>query len=178
MKIGILPADFSSILQIIGGECLYGSWPFPGEGWNTALGLLNTLVMFIIPLAIITFCYGTIMWKLKQRSHLSQSGQSGTHRKASKNVTITFCLVALAYIVCNIQHHVTFLMFNLGYPVNWYGNYWNFVVQMVFLNCTINPFIYMLKSRDFQRAVRDLFCMNRTPSNRSQTPPASISSIS
>ena len=47
-------------------------------------------------------------------------------------------------------------MYNLGYKANWNDTYSHFTVLMVFLNCTINPFIYLIKYRDYQEALRVL----------------------
>ena len=47
-------------------------------------------------------------------------------------------------------------MYNLGYDANWNGTYYKFCQIMVFLNCTVNPFIYLFKYRDYQVALQDL----------------------
>ena len=47
-------------------------------------------------------------------------------------------------------------MYNLGFKAKWNGTYFKFTVLMVFLNCTINPFIYLIKYRDYQEALRAL----------------------
>ena len=48
-------------------------------------------------------------------------------------------------------------MYNLGYPLDWDGAYYKFAVLMAFGNCTINPFIYLIKYQDYQRALRSCF---------------------
>ena len=52
-------------------------------------------------------------------------------------------------------------MSNLGYEADWNSNFYKFTVIMVFLNCTINPFIYLIKYQDFQVALKKSFgCRN------------------
>ena len=45
-------------------------------------------------------------------------------------------------------------MFNLGHGLDWNGVYYKFTVLMVFLNCTVNPFIYLIKYKDYQEALK------------------------
>ena len=47
-------------------------------------------------------------------------------------------------------------MYNLGYDADWNGIYFQFTVLMVFLNCTVNPFIYLIKYKDYQSALKNL----------------------
>ena len=56
-------------------------------------------------------------------------------------------------------------MYNLGYEVDWNSTYYKFSIVMVFLNCTVNPFIYLFNYKDFQSALKDLFCCNRLQEN-------------
>ena len=45
--------------------------------------------------------------------------------------------------------------FYLGFEIDWNGLHFKFVVSMRFLNCTINPFIYLINYKDFQQAIAD-----------------------
>ena len=47
-------------------------------------------------------------------------------------------------------------MYNLGYDIDFHGTYYKFCVLMVFVNYTVNPFIYLIKYRDYQQALKDL----------------------
>ena len=76
---------------------------------------------------------------------------------ARKNTIKTFLLVGVCFIICWSNNQVYYLMYNLGYDVNWNGIYYQFTVLMVFLNCTINPFIYLAKYGDYQKALMELF---------------------
>ena len=48
-------------------------------------------------------------------------------------------------------------MYNCGYDLNYNSTYIQFTVLMVFLNCTVNPFIYLIKYNDYQEALRKCF---------------------
>ena len=45
-------------------------------------------------------------------------------------------------------------MYNCGYNVKFNSVYFDFTILMVFVNCTINPFIYLVKYRDYQEALK------------------------
>lgn len=146
------------VLQVILGSCIYGIWPWSGHSWDTPLAILLVILQFLSPLIILGFCYGTIMWKLARAtvpSEISQTHQTDVYQKARKNVAVTFCIVAFFYAVCWAPHQTIYFMYYLGYPVDWNSVLWHIVIQMVFLNCTINPFIYLVKSADFQNALKE-----------------------
>ena len=53
-------------------------------------------------------------------------------------------------------------MGQLGFNTNWNGIYYKFTVLMVFLNCTINPFIYLVNYQDYQKALKSCFgCLKK-----------------
>ena len=127
------------------------------------------------------YCYGRIVWVLTRRidSKLDKtetSPQNSSDNKmhtivrdkfqlARQNTIKTFLLVGLCFIICWLNDQIFFLMFNLGYDVDFNGIYYKFCVLMVFLNCTINPFIYLLKYKDYQHAFREFFGCNREDLN-------------
>ena len=124
------------------------------------------------------YCYGRIVWVLTRRIDLKLDTTETSPRKncsdnkmqtiirdkfqlARQNTIKTFLLVGLCFIICWSNDQIFFLMFNLGYDVDFNGVYYKFCVLMVFLNCTINPFIYLIKYRDYQHALREFFGYNR-----------------
>ena len=80
---------------------------------------------------------------------------------ARRNTIKTLLIVGLCFIICFIicwsQNQVRYLMFNCGYNINFNTTYHQFTILMVFLNCTVNPFIYLIKYRDYQEAFRTFF---------------------
>ncbi len=158
----------TAIFQVVYGHCIYGIWSWPGQGWRlpaaAILGFVQSYILFIF----LGFCYGTILWKLSRRTALSDDSQShrnDVYQKARRNVAVNFCIAAFFFMVCWVQHRTIWLMFSLGHPiVFWNGVYFQLVVvNMVYLNCTVNPTIYLVKSTDFQNALRELMsCKQET----------------
>ena len=144
---------------VCSGECVFGFWP--NALLRRIFGVFLVLISFILPLLILLICYGRIIWILTRRidSTFNNTGnKNDTFQLARTNTLKTFMIVALAFIICWSNNQVYFLMFNLGYDANWNGIYYKFTILMAFLNCTVNPFIYLMKYQDFQKAMKTFFC--------------------
>ena len=100
----------------------------------------------------------------------------GTFELARRNTIKTFLLISICFVICWSNNEVYYFMYNLGYKANWNGTYFKFTLLMVFLNCTVNPFIYLVKYEDYQRALKNLFgcCSKDNFRRRSES---SVSSV-
>ena len=149
--------------QVISGNCLiYAFWQ--SVLLSSVVGIILIFIQFLIPLFILIYCYGRIVWILIRGidSKLNNtSGGADTFQTARNNTTKTLLIVALCFIICWSNNQVYYTMYNLGYQVDWNGVYYKFTVLMVFLNCTVNPFIYLVKYKDYQVALRSLLDHNR-----------------
>ena len=172
---------FSSF-QFVSNVCyLYQFWPSPlAKG---IFGIFALSFTFFIPLIILMYCYGRIVWVLTRRTDSKLSGGSGsrngtgsrsgsgsgssdTFYVARTNTIKTFLTVAVCFVICwsNIEVYSAFYYLSsyLGNDTDWNSTYFNFTIFMAFLNCTINPFIYLIKYKDFQEAIRN--CLFRKKS--------------
>ena len=131
------------------------------------------IIGFLVPLLILTYCYGRILWVLTRRigSNLDKAAtQNDTFHVARTNTIKTFLLVGVFFIICWSNNQVYYLMSKLGYKINWNGTYYKFTVLMVFLNCTVNPFIYLIKYKDYQKALKSCFgCGTKTDKEEPRT---------
>ena len=154
---------------MISGVCVpYDIWP---GVFYSIFGVVIQFILFILPLTILVYCYGRIVWVLHSRignnTSESQSNLDDKFELARKNAIKTFLLVGLCFILCWIQNQVYYLMYNLGYDISLSGPYFNYTILMIFLNCTVNPFIYLIKYDDYQKALKNFMCcMNGEPGNR------------
>ena len=48
-------------------------------------------------------------------------------------------------------------MYNIGYDADLNGTFFGVAILMAFLNCTINPFIDLIKYKDYQQALKHCF---------------------
>ena len=70
-------------------------------------------------------------------------------------------MIASCFIICWSPNQIYYLLYNPGYDVDLNGTFDKFGVLMVFGNCTITPFIYLLKYRDYQIALRESIGYNK-----------------
>ena len=92
----------------------------------------------------------------KIMSQIMDSGKD-KFQLARRNTIKTLLIVGLCFIICWSQNQVRYLMFNCGYELDFNSTYHQFTILMVFLNCTVNPFIYLIKYRDYQEALETFF---------------------
>ena len=162
---------YFSLFQIVSGECLiYSVWPSPL--FRNVFGIFLFSIEFFIPLFILVYCYGCILWTLTRR--LDQRWEktcninqiSDTFQTARKNVIQTFLIVSICFVACWSCEQVYYLLFNLGFNADFNGMFFKFSVVLAFGNCTINPFIYLFKYKDYQLALkRWLPCSKRRKSD-------------
>ena len=89
---------------------------------------------------------------------------------ARRNTIKTLLIVGCCFIICWTQNQVIYFMFNIGYPVDWNSAYFQFTVLMVFLNTTVNPFVYLFNYKDYQIALKQLLHCNNIDNTLSSTP--------
>ncbi|KAJ8030451.1 Alpha-1A adrenergic receptor [Holothuria leucospilota] len=81
--------------------------------------------------------------------------KSSSAQARRRNVTITLFIMFIMYFICWTPNQLTFLRFNLGGPLDFNGFWYHFTVFMAFVNTCINPFIYALKHKQFQKGIKD-----------------------
>ena len=150
---------------------MYAFWPSPL--FSKIIGIFILTTTFFMPLIILIYCYGRIVWVLTRRidSKLSSSGSSDTFQLARTNTIKTLLTVALCFVICWSNVEIYTAIYYLSNDVQsgsyWNNTYFNFTVFMVFLNCTINPFIYLIKYKDFQEALKQCFFRKKSVSEKS-----------
>ena len=151
---------------MIAGVCqLYDIWP---GVFYSIFGVVVQFILFILPLIILVYCYGRIDWVLHNRINIktteSQCNVGDKFQLARKNTIETFLLVGLCFIICWSQNQVYYPMYNLGFDADWDGIYYKYTILMIFLNCTVNSFIYLIKYEDYQKALKNFICCRKVPS--------------
>ena len=118
---------------------------------------------FLIPASVLIYCYCRIIWVLRKRATskmeatTSASG-SEKFKMAERNIIRTLLVVVLFFFLCIGYANIFYLFYTFGYEIDWNSGYYTFSVVMVFLSCTVNPFIYLFNYKDFQRGLKNLFC--------------------
>ena len=161
---------------------------WPSDTVKTVFGFGLITIQFFIPLMVLVICYGKIVWVLTRRINtdlikpksamndsenvsnptdyakiMTQATDTGKDKfqLARRNTIKTLLIVACCFIICWSQNQVRYLMFNCGYDLDFNSTYHQFTILMVFLNCTVNPFIYLFKYRDYQEALKKCLHCNK-----------------
>ena len=145
--------------------CVLSVWP--SHLLSSIWGVTMVCIQFIGPVIILIYCYGRIALMLTRRLGSNLESTSSTpdvenvikskFLKARYNTIKTVLLVGICFIICWVNDEVYYLMYNLGYDADWNGTYFKFCVAMIYMNCTINPIVYLVSYQDYHRALRE-FC--------------------
>ena len=152
------------LLQVTSGKCLLSVF-WPSDLFNSIFGAFLVTIEFFVPLIILIYCYGRIVWTLKRRTNVNIGGNDILTDKfevAKTNTIKTFLIVSICFTICWAGNQVYYLMFNLGFPVSLNSAVYKVTLFMVFLNCTVNPFIYLAKYNDFQMALKKFVAVTKT----------------
>ena len=159
-------------------------------------------IQFFIPVLVLIVCYGQIIWVLTRRINTdliennsdkvsASTDNAGSSTKAvdpgkekfqlaRRNTIKTLLIVGFCFIICWSQNQIIYFMYNCGYDVKFNSVYFDFTILMVFVNCTVNPFIYLIQYRDYQDALKHFFHCNKNQgmSNSFNSSTVSISQTS
>ena len=67
------------------------------------------------------------------------------------------------FVLCWSNNKIYYILDHLGFHANWNGTYYKFTVLMVFLNCTVNQFIYLI---NYQESFEIMFWLSETGRHR------------
>ncbi len=105
-----------------------------------------------------------MIYKRIKNTNFEQSAtnkSTNTLELAKRNTIITLFFVISCFVICWIQNQVVYLLYLIGLNINFYSAYYQYTVLMVFLNCTVNPFVYLIKYKEYQKALKDIIMCNR-----------------
>ena len=181
------------------GVCmLYSVWP--NKFTSQIVGVYLFSVILLIPVFILIFVYGRIAWVLsrkldndiltdKKQTECNHHGKTNVnsatemrmknYELARRNTIKTLTLVAVCFVICWTGNQVWLLFFNFGFQVDWDSPAYQFLVLMICVNSVINPFIYLIQYKDYQKALKSLVCGKRKTSfNEIQSNNTSVTSCS
>ncbi|XP_075039167.1 somatostatin receptor type 3 [Mixophyes fleayi] len=154
----VLPVVFFSGVPKDSGTC-HIAWPEPQQAWKTGFILYTSALGFFCPLLVICICHLLIVAQLRMsgnRVRVAPARRQGPERKVTKMVALT----VTAFILCWLPFY-TLNIINLLWPLpagpRLYGLY-SFVVALSYANSCLNPIIYALLARPFQRGLKRVFC--------------------
>ncbi|XP_066572772.1 proteinase-activated receptor 4 [Amia ocellicauda] len=107
---------------------------------------------FVIPLCVILFCYGSILWTLVS-----------SDKRYIHAVKVT-ALVLVVFIFCFLPSNIMLLLHYSSLLENSEELYFPYMISLALstFNSSLDPFIYYYVSDDFRAKLRKLFVCHRT----------------
>ena len=152
------------------GECQYEQQAHFGRA---LIGIVLFTWDFLLPCVIMGFCSIRIciviirqsrfqkQFAQLQRNQLDAKTSIALIKRRSRNVTVTFIAVVIAFILCWSTDHLSFLYINVTNDQNLPPALSHFSHAMVMLNSAINPFIYVLCLREYRNKLKGFLCTRK-----------------
>ena len=143
------------------GLCyVYSNWV--SEDWRMMFGVSSPIMQFFLPAALMVYMYARMLLVLRRKIKPVSGFPQGTSApknmsRAHKNLLKTLLIVTACFVGLWITNQLYWFLYNTGLPLYFSLDASRISVVMVYMNCCINPFIYIFKFEEFQRAMRSLF---------------------
>ncbi|XP_014893717.1 mu-type opioid receptor isoform X2 [Poecilia latipinna] len=134
-------------------------FPSPAWYWETLMKICVFIFAFIMPILIITVCYGLMILRLKSVRMLSGSQEKDRNLR---RITRMVLVVVAVFIICWTPIHVFVIISALiNIPSSTLQTVtWHFCIALGYTNSSLNPVLYGYLDENFKRCFRE-FC---TPS--------------
>ena len=143
----------------------YAVWP--GVGVQRFAGVLSTITPFFFPVIVMIILYGKIVMILRAKARVGMTSQvvsmtsqvvsNKSITKSQASLTKTCVIIVAAFICCWGPSQAFWMLYNLGLDISMRDNGHMATLLMIYLNCSVNPFIYTFSFGEFQKGMRRLF---------------------
>ncbi|XP_043916017.1 mu-type opioid receptor [Protopterus annectens] len=131
-------------------------FPHPAWYWDNLLKICVFIFAFIMPVLIITVCYGLMILRLKSVRMLSGSKEKDRNLR---RITRMVLVVVVVFIVCWTPIHIYVILkalINIS-PSVVQTITWHFCIALGYTNSSLNPVLYAFLDENFKRCFRE-FC--------------------
>ena len=134
---------------------------WPSESVRLFYGISSCLVLYLGPIMIHAYCYGHILYILFSKKKPRASSDSMKERAQLKTIKLLI-IVVVAFFACVSWNFTSVFLYYLGLPLDFQGWPYNLSVILVYVNCLVNPFIYVFFYRQYRhqlvKILRKMFC--------------------
>ncbi|XP_019383220.1 PREDICTED: mu-type opioid receptor isoform X2 [Gavialis gangeticus] len=129
----------------------------PSWYWENLLKICVFIFAFIMPVLIITVCYGLMILRLKSVRMLSGSKEKDRNLR---RITRMVLVVVAVFIVCWTPIHIYVIIKALiNIPETTFQTVsWHFCIALGYTNSCLNPVLYAFLDENFKRCFRE-FCI-------------------
>ncbi|XP_064412075.1 mu-type opioid receptor [Latimeria chalumnae] len=135
-------------------------FPHPTWYWDNLLRICVFIFAFIMPVLIITVCYGLMILRLKSVRMLSGSKEKDRNLR---RITRMVLVVVAVFIICWTPIHIYVIIKALiAVPPSLFQTItWHICIALGYTNSCLNPVLYAFLDENFKRCFRE-FCISTT----------------
>ncbi|KAF6730507.1 Delta-type opioid receptor [Oryzias melastigma] len=134
------------------------SFPDPDWYWDTVIKICVFIFAFVVPVMVITLCYGLMILRLRSVRLLSGSKEKDRNMR---RITRMVLVVVAAFIICWTPIHI-FIIVRTMVEVDTRNPFvvasWHLCIALGYTNSSLNPVLYAFLDENFKRCFRD-FCL-------------------
>ncbi|XP_067467660.1 opioid receptor, delta 1a isoform X1 [Thunnus thynnus] len=133
-------------------------FPDPDWYWDTVTKICVFIFAFVVPVMVITICYGLMILRLRSVRLLSGSKEKDRNMR---RITRMVLVVVAAFIICWTPIHI-FIIVKTMVEINTRNPFviasWHLCIALGYTNSSLNPVLYAFLDENFKRCFRD-FCL-------------------
>ncbi|XP_078093317.1 opioid receptor, delta 1b [Mustelus asterias] len=132
-------------------------FPAPAWYWDNVTKICVFIFAFVIPVLVITICYGLMILRLKSVRLLSGSKEKDRNLR---RITRMVLVVVAIFIICWTPIHIFVIVKTLVeiHPSPLVTASWHFCIALGYTNSCLNPVLYAFLDENFKRCFRE-FCL-------------------
>ncbi|TRY92009.1 hypothetical protein DNTS_034903 [Danionella cerebrum] len=126
--------------------------------WDTVTKICVFIFAFVVPVLVITFCYGLMILRLKSVRLLSGSKEKDRNMR---RITRMVLVVVAVFVICWTPIHI-FIIIRTVVEID-HKNLlvvacWHLCIALGYMNSSLNPLLYAFLDENFKRCFRE-FCI-------------------
>ncbi|XP_063810705.1 delta-type opioid receptor [Pseudophryne corroboree] len=133
-------------------------FPRPDWYWDTVTKICVFIFAFVVPVLVITVCYGLMILRLRSCRLLSGSREKDRNLR---RITRMVLVVVAAFIICWTPIHIFVIVWTMV-EIDKRNPYvvasWHFCIALGYTNSSLNPVLYAFLDENFKRCFRE-FCI-------------------
>ncbi|XP_060759927.1 opioid receptor, delta 1a [Neoarius graeffei] len=133
-------------------------FPDPDWYWDTVTKICVFIFAFVVPVLVITICYGLMILRLRSVRLLSGSKEKDRNMR---RITRMVLVVVAAFIICWTPIHI-FIIIKTLVEIDQRNPFviasWHLCIALGYINSSLNPILYAFLDENFKRCFRE-FCL-------------------
>lgn len=147
-----------TVYSMTGATVCMLKFPDPDWYWDTVTKICVFIFAFVVPVLVITICYGLMILRLRSVRLLSGSKEKDRNMR---RITRMVLVVVAAFIICWTPIHI-FIIVKTLVDINQKNPFviasWHLCIALGYTNSSLNPVLYAFLDENFKRCFRD-FCL-------------------